>query len=146
MAKATTQTTKKEARKQAFLDLDEVAEEAGEQQDFLPYLRLTQSKEIIRPEAIVEFAEARVRMIDYTDEDGEEKSFPAIEVVDEADGAHYTLPCSAGSLQRGLAAIWKTNKSLKGIRVRIRAEYYQHKKHGKTIGYRVIPLGPENKA
>lgn len=132
---------KQAARKQErLLDLDAVAAKLGEQPDFLPYLRLTKGREIIRPSAIVTFMEATPRMIEFTNDDDEADEFPAIEVRDEEDGAHYTLPCSAGSLQRGLVKLKKDNGTLEGVRARVSAEIYDHKQYGRTVGYRVTQL------
>lgn len=137
---ATKATVKPAQRKPQLLDLDAIAEDAGDAPEILPRMRFTEGKVIVRKEAIVVFQEDAPRIIEWTNPEGEEANFPVIEVVDEADGTHQTLACSAGSIQKGLARIKQVAGTLKGQRARVSVEAYKHKKWGNTIGYRVVHL------
>lgn len=74
----------------------------------------------------------------------EEVETPIIRVKLIESGEIFTLWLSAKSLKMHMAKLSSVNDdNLEGVRFRLKKETYEHQTQGKTIGYRVTQLPPQ---
>jgi len=140
MAKTNTKTVSDTPASNDQFDWQAVMEHAKNQKTVLPRLKLEKGQS-----ANVEITSDVPQVVEFEDDDGEQKSFPVIEVVDLGDRKRKTLAVSAKSLQNGLGRMAANNGGhLKGLRCTIALETYTHPKYGaNTPRYVVTEIVPE---
>lgn len=121
---------------------DEIRQRAKDIPNILPTLKMTEGKEIKIPEVQLEFLEDFPRRIDFKNKrTGADEHFFGISAEKLDTKEQVTLPVSAVSLQNALGKLNDEYGTLKGLKVRIYMDYYQHKTYGKTLRYNVSALG-----